>query len=400
VRTIVDRWVDYQLLAKAAVNGDSLSDPQLLDQATWAPVANARARKWYERVSKTWPLNIGDPKAMYDAGTILSARQILLAVPQTAPPIQRAAIRQRVDSLRRSLTPQNFAEVARANSADAASARQGGLLAAWPARRNIMVREFETGVITTKPGAISGLISSQAGVHIVYRQTYGEAAASVEAVARQLAMQRAESTYFAALERVNDVTVVTDAPKLVRAIAADIGASADTTTVLATTKRGAFTTAKLIRWVNAYPAEQGMRAQLANAPDTLVPKIIRDLVRNELFLMQADSAGITLTPEQTTGFRTELRNFVLSAWGTLGVAARMLPDSVQRLPVAAREEFAAHRIDAFVVNMVAKQGLVVQVPLSLRELLRTRYTDVAVSAAGIDAALKLAVPARSASPSR
>lgn len=396
---IVDLWIDYQLLAKAAASSDSLGDRQLLDQAIWAQVANSRAREWYQRVSKTWPMSVGDPKALYDAGEILAVRQILLTVPQAALPLQRVAIRERIDSLRRTLTPANFAANAAKYSADESSARQGGQLPAWLARRKVMVPEFEIGVLATRPGAISGLISSPSGVHIVYRQTYAEAADLAAILVKQLAVQRAESTYFAALETANNVQVSADAPKLVRAIVADLSRYADSTMVLATTKGGDFTAAKLVRWVNAYPPEHAMRSRLANAPDTLVPKVVRDLVRNELFLRQADSAGVELTPEETAGYRTELRNFVLSAWGTLGIASQMLPDSVRQLAPAGRETFMAQRIDAFIANMIAKQGLVVQIPRPLRQLLRSRYPGSEVFRAGIEAALDGAAKVRASSDS-
>ncbi len=398
-RTIVDLWIDYQLLTRAAANNDSLGEQRLLDKAIWAQVANSRAREWYQRVSKTWPLTVGDPKAMYDAGQILAVRQILLAVPQAALPMQRAAIRQGVDSLRRALTPANFAENARKYSADEGSARDGGLLSPWPARRNIMVPEFEVGVLATRPGAISGLISTSSGVHFVYRQTYAEAAAPVAALVKQLAVQQAESTYFAGLESANDVRVSADAPRLVRRIVANLATYADSTMVLATTKGGDFTAGQLVRWVSAYPPEQAMQARLANAPDTLVPKVIRDLVRNELFLKQADSAGVQLVPEEIAGYRTELRNFVLSAWGTLGIAPQMLPDSVRQLRPEAREALMAQRIDAFFSSMVAKQGLTVQIPRPLRQLLRARYPDSEMFTANLEAALDGAARVRAAADS-
>ena len=48
VRVVADLWIDYQLLAKAGAAGDSLNDSKLLDSALWAPIANARARKFFE----------------------------------------------------------------------------------------------------------------------------------------------------------------------------------------------------------------------------------------------------------------------------------------------------------------------------------------------------------------
>ena len=46
VKVVADLWVNYQLLAKAGANGDSLNSAKELDSALWAPIANARARKF------------------------------------------------------------------------------------------------------------------------------------------------------------------------------------------------------------------------------------------------------------------------------------------------------------------------------------------------------------------
>jgi len=51
---LADYWVDYQLLGRAAARGDSLTTPKDEDQALWAVVGSARARKWFEILSKTW----------------------------------------------------------------------------------------------------------------------------------------------------------------------------------------------------------------------------------------------------------------------------------------------------------------------------------------------------------
>ncbi len=399
VRVVADLWVDYQLLARAAAAGDSLTDPALLDQALWAPFANVKAQKWYQTVSKTWPVDANDAQARYDAGDILAARHILIAVPPNSAPIQRAAILQRADSLRQLLTPANFAENAAKFSTDQGSARNGGQLPAWPKGRNVMVPEFEAGVLATKPGAISAPVASQFGYHIIYRPTYAEAAQLVGPVVQQLAAQRAESTYFAGLEKANDVKVKADAPKMVRDIVADIDAYTDSKMVLATTKGGDFTAAQMVRWVSAYPPEQSLQSQIANAPDTVIPNLVRNFVRNELFLRQADSAKIALTAEEMSSYRNELRDFVRSSWGTLGVAPEMLPDSVKKATPEARQQFVARRIDTFLANMLTKDGMFVQIPRPLSQLLRAKYTGAKVYDAGLDKALEGATKARTSADS-
>ncbi|MCU0618569.1 MAG: peptidyl-prolyl cis-trans isomerase [Gemmatimonadaceae bacterium] len=364
VRVIADLWIDYQ-----------------------------------QTVSKTWTVDASDAQARYDAGDILAARHILISVPPNSAPIQRAAIQQRADSLRRLLTVANFAENAAKFSADQGSAKQGGQLPAWPKGRNVMVPEFEAGVVGTKPGQISAPVASQFGFHIIYRPTFAEAAQLVAPVVQQLAAQRAESTYFAGLEKAADVKVKADAPKMVRDIIADIDAYTDSKMVLASVKGGDFTAAQMVRWVNAYPPEQSLQAQIANAPDTVIPNLVRNFVRNELFLRQADSAKVALTPQESEGYRKELRDFVSSSQGTLGVAPAMLPDSIRKASPEVRKQFIARRIDTFLTNMLTKDGMFVQIPRPLSQLLRARYTGAKVFDAGVDKTLEAATKARTSADS-
>jgi hypothetical protein len=389
-RTIAELWIDYQLLGKAAADGDSINDATLADSALWGPVANGRAKQWYERVSKTWTVDSLDVEALYKAGTILAARQVFLAVPQYSRPADAAVLRQRVDSLRAKITVANFAEMARKHSADAQTAASGGVIPGWVAARGIMEPAFELGITLTKFGTVSAPISSPVGVHIVYRPTYAEAAALIAPAARGLALQRAESTYFARLDSANTVKLIDNVPVRVREVVADMSLYQDSSLVLATMTGGNFTAGQFVRWVDAYPAEQAMQSQFANAPDSVVGVLLKALIRNELFLRQADSAGVTVSPTERQQYRRQLRQFAQSAFGTLGVDARMLPDSLQKADSARRAAFTARRIDAFVSNMVNRRGLILQTPRQLRQWLRLRYPGSAISPGALGNVLQLA----------
>ena len=64
---IVDAWVNYQLIAEAAVNNDSIKDNAKIDKAMWAVIANVKAKKWYDQVSKTWKApDTGAAEAAYN----------------------------------------------------------------------------------------------------------------------------------------------------------------------------------------------------------------------------------------------------------------------------------------------------------------------------------------------
>src|SRR5688500_5858340 len=52
-KSISSVWVEYQLLGLAAALNDSLADPEAIDETMWPAIADVKARKWYEKVSRT-----------------------------------------------------------------------------------------------------------------------------------------------------------------------------------------------------------------------------------------------------------------------------------------------------------------------------------------------------------
>jgi hypothetical protein len=389
-RSIAELWIDYQLLARAAADGDSVLDPALADSALWGAVSNAKAKKWYDQVSAKWTSIPIDAEAMYRNGQILAVRQMQLQIPRTARPSEATEIRRRVDSLRRQITPANFVAMGKTIGADPQSLANDGWVPAWLPGRGAADETVELAVGLTKIGTVSNVISADAGTFIVYRPTFAEAAGVIAPLAQQLSLARAESTYFAQLETASKLELTDNVAPRLREVARDLAGFADSTFALASMNGGAFTARQLVRWINAYPAEAGMQQKFANAPDSVVPELLRMIIRNELFLRQADSAGITVSAEQREGFRAQLRRFAVSAWGSLGVDPRRLPDSVRTMAVTGRAEFNARRVDGFVQNMVNRRGLVLQTPRELREWLRRRYPGSAVAPGPLGDVLQLA----------
>ncbi|MFL5604610.1 MAG: peptidylprolyl isomerase, partial [Gemmatimonadaceae bacterium] len=149
-KSIANVWVDYQLLGLAAARNDSLSDPKLIDEAMWPAIANLKARKWYDVVSKGWGVEDSSAaRKQWENGQILAADHILLLT-QNMNEAQKALVKKRVDSLRAIVTPGNFAETAKRHSQDQQTAPQGGSLGIFP--RGAMVPEFEKAVLALKPG--------------------------------------------------------------------------------------------------------------------------------------------------------------------------------------------------------------------------------------------------------
>lgn len=397
VRVVADLWVNYQLLSKAGANGDSLNDPKALDSALWAPIANARARKFFDVVSKNWTVTAPtDGESRYNAGEVLAASHILFRVPEKgATPQQVAQLRTRADSLRKTLNAGNFATLATRYSQDPGSAAQGGSLGAFP--KGMMAPEFETALNATKPGEISPVTQTRFGFHIIYRPVYSAVTANVAQLMQQRGAAVAESTYWSRLELANTVDVKKDSPKMARDIVNDLDSYRTSSMVLGTSKRGDFTAKQLVRWIDAYPPEQGLIPQIQNAPDTIIPTLIKNFMRNELFLVQADSAKVDLTDQEKSQIRAEFRTLVINSWTQLGVAPNQLADSAKT--VAARETLGSNRVNVFLENMLVKDGAFVPIARSMDLMLRMRFPGAKIVDAGIDRALEAAQKLRGSSDS-
>lgn len=95
----------------------------------------------------------------------LKARQILIAVPVAATAQQKEQARRRIDELAlRARGGESFDELARNNSDDA-TRQWGGELD--PFSRGQQARPFEDAAFALKPGEISDVIETPAGLHII-----------------------------------------------------------------------------------------------------------------------------------------------------------------------------------------------------------------------------------------
>src|SRR5215210_2315871 len=365
-KSIANVWVDYQLLGAAAAHNDSLADPKLIDETMWPAIANLKARKWYDIVSKGW--GVEDTLAaqrQWASGDILSAEHILLLTQGMNDP-QKADVKKKIDALRARATSANFAALARANSQDQGSAAQGGSLGIFP--KGQMVGEFERALVALKPGEISPVVTTQYGYHIIRRPTYDQVRSQLLLASKGRSVAVAESTYLAKLEENGKIEVKKGAIATVKAMANDPDAYRRDNSVLATSTAGKFTTARFIGWLETLPPNARVLDQIKQMPDSTVTQLVRRFATNELVLKQADSAKVQLDPAELTQLHTSFANAVRSATAQLGVAAASLKDSAKT--EGDREKLAARRVDDYFARMLQEQAAFVPVPTPLSNVLR------------------------------
>ena len=102
----------------------------------------------------------------FQQGAQVRASHILIAVPQGADAIAKAAAKSKADALLKDIKGgKDFATLAKENSADPGSAQQGGDLGFFEAGQ--MVPEFDKVAFTLKPGEVSDVVTTQFGYHII-----------------------------------------------------------------------------------------------------------------------------------------------------------------------------------------------------------------------------------------
>ncbi|MEP7343784.1 MAG: peptidylprolyl isomerase [Gemmatimonadaceae bacterium] len=392
-QSVADVWVNYQLVGIAAANSDSLSDPKIVDEAMWPVYTQERTRKWYEKVSATFVTDTNNMEAKFNEGVLLSARHILFQVPAGQEATGSDSIKKKAEAVRARTTSANFAALAKQYGSDGTK-DQGGDLGLFP--KGAMVPEFENAIRALKPGEIGPLVKTQFGYHIIRRSTYDEVKDAFAKQYETVGRRATESTFVANVENRAKIEVKPTAAKLVKEVAANPDEHRTDRTVVATYAGGEMTAARLVKWIGGFPQPEQVRAQLQQAPDSVIPMFLKSVVRNELFLQQADSAKIELDTGEVNTIRRAFKALISNAWAGLGVAPSTLSDSAKTKDDRLR--IAAARVDAYVERLVQQQERFVEIPAPLSTALHEKY-DGKVNDAGLDRAVQAALKIRASADS-
>ncbi len=392
---IVDAWVNYQLVAEAAANNDSLKDNKKIDEAMWAIIANVKAKKWYDQVSKTWKApDSSTAEAAYNNNQMLAASHILLLTTQDTTPAGKAKVKAKIDALRAQVNSANFAEMAKKNSQDPQSAVNGGSLGVFP--RGAMVKEFDQATAALKPGEISPVIQTQYGYHIIRRPLFSEVKSQFVQAMQAGGMQAAESTYLAGVEASSKVEIKQGTAATIRAVVENPNGHRDDKTVLATSTLGKFTAADLSRWMETFPPQAQIAERVKQAPDSMLPMFVRNFVRNELVLHSADSAKLGPDAAQLADVRKMFTQAVTNAWNALNVDPKALEAAAKSK--SDRAKLAAQRVEDYINKLLQQQAQYVDVTQPVQNVLREKY-DYTINPETLDAVLLEAAKVRLATDS-
>jgi hypothetical protein len=262
--------------------------------------------------------------------------------------------------------------------------------------RGMMVPEFEKAVLAIKPGEISPVVQTSFGYHVIYRPAYSEVAEKFAPEAKRRNVVVAESTYLAKVETSNNVELESGIAVKAKAIARNPLGYGKDNSKLATYKNGELTASEFADWVSAYPPSSQVRPQLLSAPDSLVEKFVRQIVRNELVLRQADSAKATIDTTELTTLHDAFKSNLLQTWTALGVDPVKLADSAKT--GGDKEKIAGARIEAFFDRLIKNEIPFVDVSYPVARALQKKY-EFSVNDAGLDKVVERAKAVRATADS-
>lgn len=397
VATLVarDLWVPYQLLALAAANDDSLSDPKMVESAASGMIENAKLGRFMEAVAAKFPVDTSANEAAFNAakGGLYAARHILFLVPPGAKPAVKDSLRRKAAQIRAQVTSANFADMARKFSQDN-SASKGGDLGVFP--KGMMVKPFGEALAALKPGDISPVVETQFGYHIIRRSTWAESKALYAHEAGGRSRQVAESTYVAQAQAAANVKVKDDAPTVTKAVAKDPLAHRNDKSVVATYSGGDLTAGRLALALLAAPQSSRLAQQIQSAPDSLIRQYVINMAQREVLLRRADSAKVGLNPEEIKNLHRDFAQVIVMSWQGIGIDPKGLRDSAKTPDE--RERLAASRVEAFMDRIMAGQVQPLPIPAPLQIVLMDKF-DAKVNLAAIDKVVERAAKLRAAGDS-
>ena len=170
----------------------------------------------------------------------------------------------------------------------------------------------------------------------------------------------------------------TSAAKIVKSIGEDVDAYRDDNTVLATSKVVNLTAARMAKWIAAFPPQVRIREQIAQAPDSAMPYLVKNIMRQELLLRAADSAKLGLDTAEVNGMQRAFHQAYMAGMTALKVSPTQLADSAKS--ASERERLAASRANAFLSGVLSQKEQFVEVPEPIVLALRKKYEGRVVQA--------------------
>jgi hypothetical protein len=381
---VANVWVDYTLFAQALAQRKNMSDSTTVAETMWPQIAQVKGDRWFDTVlTRRLQLPAGAADSLYNAGQLRLVQHILFTVPQGAPESDRVSSRLKAEAaLTRIRGGANFGALAMTESQDFQSARDSGYLPASP--RGSWVTSVDSAIWNLSPGAVSGLVESPYGYHIIRRPSAAEAQNRLQSYLEGQATQQLDSLYRDSVAKARGLEVTSSAVALMRGAISDPESQRSSNKKIVEFRGGGFTVADFLRWVFALPPQ--FVQQLRQATDDQLKEIVTLFAQNTILLQQADSAGVDLSPTEWAALQQQQRAGIDTLRLALGLGSEISDSSVSP---SERAKLAALRLDTYFNDLVTGKTRVRPIPATLSAWLR-RNGSYRVNEAGLARAVEIA----------
>ena len=349
---VANIYLDYAVFATELGRGRDLHDSALVLAAQWPVAAQLKWERYHNQLIATrGKLTPTQADSAFEAGTVRLFQHILIRIPQSAVPMVEQQKEKQAAALLRQAAAQrgfNFAQLARRYSEDPGSKTKGGYLPATP--RGQFVPAFDSAAWTLPPGAMTAVVRTPFGFHIIRRPPLAEVRDSFRADLETSRSAQIDSLYLDSLAKQRQLKIASGAPALARQAVPQIASARSDSRPLATYKGGTFEVKDLARWLLALDPND-VRG-ISTASDDQLNQFLRVLAQREMLLVEVDKAGVQLTPGDWQRLRAEHDSGVARLEGLLGVSAHMLKDSAATR--AARVQLAMAHVDRYLDQAVTQ----------------------------------------------
>jgi hypothetical protein len=382
---VANTWVDYSLFAQAVADGKLPLDSASIAQAVWPELAELRGSHWHDSLmARRSQISPHAADSIYQGNEIRVLQHILFRTPQGAVPEVRNTARKKAEgALGRIKRGSDFGQLASQLSEDPGSKRDNGFLP--PSPKGKFVPAFDSAGWSLAPGAVSGVVETPFGYHIIKRPSQDAARERINAYLVQNAGVRLDSIYMDSLATINKIKLSSGAAAAMRAAGENPEEARNSKKTLTSFKGGELTVGEFMRWVRALPPQYA--AQLKQADDSMLTQFAKILTQNVLLLRQADSAKIGVTPEEWKGLEEHYRGQIDSLRTEMGLDTAALWDSTAAK--GDRHKVAAMKVDLYFDGLLSGKSRLRPLPSSLATLLRER-SEYRIYDAGLNRSIELA----------
>lgn len=388
-------WVDYTLFADQIAAGADLNDSVTTLAAMWPVVSQMKWERFHDRlISARAALSPAQVDSAYQAGNLRLFQHILLQVPQAAAPQVVDQKQRQIEGLQRQIgsSGTRFGQLASRFSEDPQTKIANGFLPLT--ERGGYVQPFEDVAWGLAPGAMSGVVRTAFGFHLIRRPPLAEVRDSFKVGIENHLAARFDSVYLDSLAKVKRVEVVSGAVAIVRTAMSDIESAKKSGTVLVKYRGGSFRVRDMVRWV--YSLDPSVAGAIPNATDEQLNQFLKVIAQRQLLLAQADSARVLLTPDDWSYLKVQHDSALTILETVLNLTPESFRDSAQT--PEAKRALAAARVEDYLDRVVQGRAQFLPVPPFLADVLRSR-SDWAVNEAGVRLALERAKVLRTSADS-